>query len=88
MKPYMYVRTLPADEATAALAPTWDNVYASVLANWNAMAPCMDNWLDSTTRRRSRPTARDQAADRSGQFRDFRFMPVTRDMTAGERTLL
>ena len=42
---YMYVRTLPADASTAALPPTWDNVYANVLANWNAMAPCMDNWL-------------------------------------------
>ena len=40
---FMYIRVLPADAATAALPPTWDNVYTNVLANWNAMAPCMDN---------------------------------------------
>lgn len=87
--PYMYVRTLPADAATAALAPTWDNVYASVLANWNAMAPCMDNWLrlnDETQVRAYAPVLR-QLTD-PANFEAYRFMPVTRDMTAGERTLL
>ena len=42
---YMYFRARPADSATAALPPTWNNTYTKVLANWNAMAPCMDNWL-------------------------------------------
>ncbi len=42
---YMYVRVRPAYAAIAQLTPTWENVYVNVLANWNAMAPCMDNWL-------------------------------------------
>ena len=87
--PYMYVRTLPADAATGALAPTWDNVYASVLANWNAMAPCMDNWLrlnDEAQVRAYAPVLR-QLTD-PANFEAYRFMPVTRDMTPGERALL
>jgi hypothetical protein len=87
--PYMYVRTLPADAATAALPPTWDNVYASVLANWNAMAPCMDNWLmlnDEAQVRAYAPVLK-QLTD-PANFEAYRFMPVTRDMTPGERTLL
>ncbi len=86
---YLYVRYLPADSAIAALPPTWDNVYANVLANWKAMAPCMDNWLDlddeaqvlvygPAIKRLTDPAA----------FEDFRFMPVTRDMSPGARTLL
>ena len=43
---YQYVRVHPADADVAALPPTFENVYRRVLANWNAMAPCMDNWLD------------------------------------------
>lgn len=87
--PYMYVRTLPADAATAALPPTWDNVYAKVLANWNAMAPCMDNWLllnDEAQVRAYAPVLK-QLTD-PANFEAYRFMPVTRDMTPGERTLL
>ena len=42
---YLYIRTIPADNDTAKLEPTWANVHAKVLANWEAMAPCMDNWL-------------------------------------------
>ena len=67
----MYVRTLPADEATAKLAPTWDNVYTGVLANWNAMAPCMDNWLRLDKPAQVKAYRRcAQETDRSGQFRD------------------
>ncbi|MFZ6719104.1 hypothetical protein [Undibacterium sp. Ji49W] len=86
---YAYVRVLPADSATAALPPTWDNVYKNVLINWNAMAPCMDNWLDlanpvqvhnyaSILHRLTDPKA----------FESYLFMPVTRDMTVGQRSLL
>jgi hypothetical protein len=87
--PYMYVRTLPADPEIAALAPTWANVYASVLANWNAMAPCMDNWLrlDDETQVRAYAPILKQLTD-PANFEAYRFMPVTRDMTAGERSLL
>lgn len=89
LTPYMYVRTLPLDGAIAALEPSWDNVYAKVLANWNAMAPCMDNWLrlnDEAQVRAYAPILK-QLTD-PANFELYRYMPVTRDMTAGERTLL
>ena len=86
---YMYVRTLAADDEIARLDPTWENVYERVLANWNAMAPCMDNWLnlaDPSQVISFGPLIRkltDAAA-----FEHFRYMPVTRDLTPGARTLL
>lgn len=86
---YMYARTLPADTAVGQLPATFDNVYANVLANWNAMAPCMDNWLNLADEGQVLaygPAIKgltDPAA-----FENYRFMPVTRDMTTGERTLL
>lgn len=86
---YAYVRVLGADSNIAALPPTWSNVYKYVLINWNAMAPCMDNWLDLANpvdvhaydkiiRRLTDPAA----------FESYMYMPVTRDLTAGQRTLL
>lgn len=86
---YAYVRVLAADSSIAALPASWDNVYKHVLINWNAMAPCMDNWLDlanpeqvhnyaAIVKRLTAPSA----------FENYLFMPVTRDMTAGQRTLL
>ncbi|MEA3046662.1 MAG: hypothetical protein QOJ53_994, partial [Sphingomonadales bacterium] len=77
------------DADTAALDPTWDNVYRAVLSKWHALAPCMDNWLDLGNEAQVRAyapllrTLTDPA-----DFEAFRFMPVTRDMTAGERALL
>lgn len=86
---YAYVRTLPADTAIAALPPTWDNVYRAVLNKWRAMAPCMDNWLrlDDETQVRAYSMMLRQLTD-PANFEAYRFMPVVRDMTAGERTLL
>jgi len=86
---FMYVRTLPADEDTAILPATWDNVYARVLANWHAMAPCMDNWLDlgNAAQVYSFGPLIQKLTDEAA-FEQYRFMPVTRDMTAGERALL
>jgi hypothetical protein len=86
---YLNVRTLPADGKIARLSPTWDNVYASVLRNWHAMAPCMDNWLDLADPDQVKAFASllRKLTDKAN-FEAFRFMPVTRDMTAGERTLL
>lgn len=86
---YMYVRRLPANDDVAALEPTWDNVYARVLANWNAMAPCMDNWLDlhDPEQVRAFGPAIKQLTD-PANMEWFSYMPVTRDMTEGERTLL
>jgi hypothetical protein len=86
---YMYFRTWPADSDIAALPPTWDNVYAHVMANWNAMAPCMDNWLmlnDPVQVKNHGPMLK-RLTD-PANFENFLFMPVTRDMTQGERTLL
>lgn len=86
---YMYVRVRPADNAIAELAPTWDNVYANVLANWNAMAPCMDNWLNLASPDQIRAFgATLKGLTNPANFESFLFMPVTRDMSAGERTLL
>ncbi len=86
---YMYVRTIAADQATAQLAPTWENVYNKVLINWKAMAPCMDNWLDLANPDQVKAYAKilKKLTDPNA-FESFRFMPVTRDMTAGERSLL
>lgn len=86
---YAYLRTLPADDDIAALQPSWENVYARVLANWNAMAPCMDNWLelDDPVQVKSYAPVLKRLTDPS-RFEDFLFMPVTRDMTKGERALL
>ncbi len=86
---YAYVRTLVADSAIAALAPTWENVRYYVLRNWQAMAPCMDNWLDLGNPDQVKafaPLLHKLTA--KANFEAFRFMPVTRDMTAGQRTLL
>ncbi|MGC1497447.1 MAG: hypothetical protein WA790_16715 [Sulfitobacter sp.] len=86
---YMYLRVLPADADIAALPATWDNVHNHVLANWEAMAPCMDNWLplgDEAKVRAFAPIIK-KLTD-PANFEDFRFMPVTRDMTPGQRTLL
>jgi hypothetical protein len=89
LTPYMYVRTHPADAAVGSLPPTWDNVYSHVLANWHAMAPCMDNWLrlDDPVQVHAYGGVIKQLTDPSS-FESFRFMPVTRDMTVGERALL
>ena len=86
---FQYVRILSADPDTAGLPPTFDNVFAYVLANWKAMAPCMDNWLDLANEAQVRafaPLIR-KLTD-PANFETYLFMPVTRDMTAGERTLL
>jgi hypothetical protein len=86
---YMYVRTRPADSNVGALPPTWTNVYTRVLANWQAMAPCMDNWLklDDPVQVRGFATLIKRLTD-PANFEDVRFMPVTRDMSLGERVLL
>lgn len=86
---YVYVRTRPADERIAKLPPVWANVDRFVLRNWRAMAPCMDNWLDlgNPDQIKSFAAMLRRLTD-NNNFESFRFMPVTRDMTAGERTLL
>jgi hypothetical protein len=86
---YMYLRVLPRDDAIGAMEPTWVNVHTYVLSNWEAMAPCMENWLrlgDEVQVRTYAPIIK-TLTDPSN-FEDFRFMPVTRDMTIGQRALL
>lgn len=86
---YMYLRVLPADGEIAELPPTWENVHNYVLSNWQAMAPCMDNWLllgDEEQVRAYAPIIK-KLTD-PANFEAYRFMPVTRDMTAGQRSLL
>ena len=86
---YMYIRMLPADANIADLSPTWDNVYTHVLANWNAMAPCMDNWLMLDNPEQVKASAALlKRLTNPANIESFLFMPVTRDMTPGERTLL
>jgi|HubBroStandDraft_3_1064219.scaffolds.fasta_scaffold28230_2 hypothetical protein len=89
---YVNVRTLPADGNLAdpnQTPPTWDNVQANVLKNWQAMAPCMDNWLDLGNPEQVKsfaPLLHKLTAKEN--FEAFRYMPVVRDMTAGQRALL
>lgn len=86
---YMYVRVIPTDPQIAALPPTWPNVYRYVLSNWNAMAPCMDNWLrlDDPEQIRAYASILKRLTDPAA-FESFRYMPVTRDMSEGMRALL
>jgi hypothetical protein len=86
---YIVVRTLPYDSDVGDLPPTWENVYENVLYNWHAMAPCMDNWLHLGDERQvaaAGPVLRKLTAKES--FESFLYMPVTRDLTAGQRKLL
>jgi hypothetical protein len=89
VQPYMYLRVLPKDEAIGALPPTWTNVHTYVLSNWEAMAPCMDNWLrlGDEAQVRAYRSVIEKLTD-PANFESFRFMPITRDMTIGQRTLL
>lgn len=86
---YMYIRSLPLDAEIGALDPTWDNAYSYVLSRWHALAPCMDNWLDlgSEAQVRAYGPLIKKLTD-LGNFEIYRYMPVTRDLTKGERTLL
>ncbi|OYY76029.1 MAG: hypothetical protein B7Y43_17050 [Sphingomonas sp. 28-62-20] len=86
---YMYLRVLPAEADIGAMDPTWDNVHNFVLSNWEAMAPCMDNWLllGDEHQVKSYANVIRKLTD-PANFELFRFMPVTRDMTIGQRTLL
>lgn len=86
---FAYVRVLPADDDLAGMEPTWANVYQNVLMAWHGMAPCMDNWLalgDERSLRAAAAMVRSLTA--ADAFERFRYMPVTRDLSAGKRALL
>lgn len=86
---YLVLRIAPLDDQIARMEPTWQNVHEQVLRDWEALAPCMDNWLalgdeQQVTRHASlirELTSRDR-------FEHYRYMPVTRDLSKGQRTLL
>jgi hypothetical protein len=86
---YQYIRVHPADQDIASLPPTWANVYEKVLANWNAMAPCMDNWLDLKDPDQIKAYAPiiKRLTD-PANFEHYRYMPIVRDLSPGQRTLL
>jgi hypothetical protein len=86
---YLALRTTSADAHIATLEPTWQNVYEQVLRDWEALAPCMDNWLRLGDEQQCRSYARlvRELTSRE-RFDDFRYMPVTRELTRGRRALL
>jgi hypothetical protein len=86
---YQYIRVHPADQDIASLPPTWANVYEKVLANWNAMAPCMDNWLDLNNPNQVKAYAPiiKRLTD-PANFEHYRYMPIVRDLSPGQRALL
>jgi len=86
---YVAVRVTPADAHIADLEPTWANVHEHVLRDWKALAPAMDNWLrlgDEEQCRAYAPLIRDLTSRE--RFDDYRYMPVTRDLSRGQRALL
>lgn len=86
---YMYLRVLPADDDIAKLPPTWANVHDKVLSYWEALAPCMDNWLRLGDEKQVRAYAAViRKLTAPDYFERFRYMPVSRDLTRGQRTLL
>lgn len=86
---YVVLRITPADDKIANLEPTWENVHHYVLRDWEALAPCMDNWLRLGDKQQCQTYAglirRLTSPER---FNDYGYMPVTRDLTRGQRTLL
>ena len=86
---YVALRTTPADRDIAALEPTWDNVHQFVLRDWEALAPCMDNWLRLGDEQQVGTYARlVRYLTSRDRFDDYGYMPVTRELTQGQRTLL
>lgn len=86
---YATTRVLPQDARLDALPATWADVYREVLIFWKALAPCMDNWLDladeDACARMAPLLRRLTSLDHHDRFR---YMPVTRDLTRGQRDLL
>jgi len=86
---YVTLRATPADDNVANLDPTWENVHQYVFRDWEALAPCMDNWLrlgDEGQCRRYASLIRSLTSRQ--RFDEYGYMPVTRDLTKGQRVLL
>ena len=87
------VRTLPFDDkleaATADQALTWEFLYANVLQAYDAIAPRMSVILDLADPDAVQTFARRLKEVTSAElFESARYMPVTRDLSRGKRTLL
>lgn len=86
---YVAIRVTPADDTIAGSEPTWENVYEKVLIDWEALAPCMDNWLRLGSEEDCTAMAPlIKSLTSLDHFNSFTYMPVTRGMSAGQRTLL
>jgi hypothetical protein len=87
------VRTLPFDDELEAATPdqalTFDLIYTTILSTYDAIAPRMSNIIDLSDAAAVRTFARRilQVAD-PDLFETGRYMPVTRDLSRGSRTLL
>jgi len=87
------VRTLPFDDKLAADTPdnalTWEFVYANILMTYDAIAPRMSTIIDLSDADAVRTFARRFKEVTSPElFESSRYMPVTRDLSRGKRTLL
>lgn len=87
------VRTLPFDDKPAADTPddalTWEFVYANILMTYAAIAPRMSTIIDLSDADAVRTFAlRFKEVTSAELFESLRYMPVTRDLSRGKRTLL
>lgn len=87
------IRTLPFDDALAAATTdeqlTWEFVYANILITYDAIAPRMNNIINLADPDAVRTFARRlRAVTDTRLFESRRYMPVTRDLSRGKRTLL
>ncbi|MGH4021816.1 MAG: hypothetical protein ACRDT0_21790 [Pseudonocardiaceae bacterium] len=87
------VRTLPFDDALEAAtsdeALTWQFVYSNILATYDAIAPRMSTIIDLSNEDAVRTFARRLREVTAPElFESLRYMPVTRDLSRGKRTLL
>ena len=87
------VRTLPFDDALAADTPdealSFAFIYTNILSTYDAIAPRMSNIIDVADPGAVRTFARRilETTD-PDLFESSRYMPVTRDLSRGKRTLL
>ncbi|MGH3937451.1 MAG: hypothetical protein ACRDTG_02280 [Pseudonocardiaceae bacterium] len=87
------VRTLPFDDALEAATSddelTWEFIYANVLLTYDAIAPRMSTIIDLSDADAVRTFARRLKEVTAAElFESLRYMPVTRDLSRGRRTLL
>ena len=87
------VRTLPFDDEFAATIPdealTWEFIYSTILRNYDAIAPRMNNIIDLRDAAAVLTFARRVKEVTSPElFESPRYMPVSRDLSRGKRALL